>query len=233
MKVALVTGGNRGLGLAACKELAEKNYLVILSARNREDAKAALAKINNGSLKIEPLQLDVSDSKSIQGAIKWIENKFQRLDVLINNAGIFPKEKENIDTESASPNTIKKTFLTNTLAPFELCQAVLPLMQKNGYGRIVNVSSGMGQLSEMNKGYPAYRISKTALNAVTKIFSEEAKGTDILVNSVCPGWVRTDMGGSNAHRSIEEGVSGIIWAATLPKNGPTGGFFRDGKSMSW
>ena len=146
-------------------------------------------------------------------------------DILVNNAGIMTRE----DSASA----IEATFKTNALGPFLLCKVFVPGMVQRGFGRVVNVSSGMGQLSQMNSGYPGYRMSKTALNAVTRMFADEAQGTDILVNSVCPGWVRTDMGGANAARSIEEGADTIVWLATLPEGSPSGGFFRDRKAIAW
>lgn len=232
-KIALVTGANRGLGLASSKELAKKGYKVILTGRDRQEIEKVQKELLKAGIETDCLQLDITDSKSIEGLAKHIEKKYERLDVLINNAGIFPKVGSENDTFRATAGEIKKTFTTNTVGAFEMCQHFIPLMKKNGYGRIVNVSSGMGQLSEMEKGYPAYRISKTALNAVTKIFAEETLGTDILVNSVCPGWVKTDMGGESAPRSLGEGAASIVWAATLPKGGPTGGFFRDGKKLEW
>lgn len=233
MKVALVTGGNRGLGLETSKQLSKKGYRVILTARDRKEGEKTQKDLLKEGIEVDFLQLDVTDPKSIEGAVKFIEKKHARLDVLVNNAGVFPKGSSEVDSFKASPGEIKKTFSTNTVGPFELCQSFIPLMKKNAYGRIVNVSSGMGQFSEMSSGYPAYRISKAALNAVTLIFANEVKGTDILVNSVCPGWVKTDMGGENAPRSLETGASGIVWAATLPYGGPTGGFFRDGKKLNW
>jgi len=158
--------------------------------------------------------------------------EFDRVDVLVNNAGIMiDGEEPNALPEYAS--VIQRTFATNALGPYLLCRALVPAMVKNNYGRVVNVSSGMGQLSEMNSGYPGYRVSKTALNAVTRMFADETRGTDVLVNSVCPGWVRTDMGGKGATRSIEQGAETIVWLATLPDGSPTGGFFRDKKPMAW
>jgi NAD(P)-dependent dehydrogenase (short-subunit alcohol dehydrogenase family) len=230
-KIALVTGGNRGLGLQTCLELVKQKYHVILTCRDRQEGEKLVAELKQKEIQLDFMQLDVTDSVSIEGLAKHVEKKFGRLDVLVNNAGMFVKGKT--DTFSATLGDLKKTMETNTFGAFEMCKAFVPLMQKNGYGRIVNVSSGMGQLSEMGTGYPAYRLSKTALNAVTKIFAAEVAGSDILVNSVCPGWVRTDMGGPNAERSIEQGASGIVWAATIPKGGPTGGFFRDGKPLPW
>lgn len=232
-QIALVTGGNRGLGLETCLQLGKKNIHVILTARDRKTAEESVKSLLKEGIEAEPLQLDVTDSKSIEGAAKHLDNKHGHIDILVNNAGIYTKSAEGMETFRATLGDLKKTLATNTFGPFEMCQHFIPLMQKNGFGRVVNVSSGMGQLSEMKTGYPAYRISKTALNAVTKLFAEELKGTDILINAVCPGWVRTEMGGPSAHRSVEEGASGIVWAATLPKGGPTGGFFRDGKPLSW
>lgn len=233
MKVALITGANRGLGLAATKELSKKGYRVIMTARDRQEGEIVQKDLVKEGFEVDFLQLDVTDSKSIEGLAKHVEKKYGQLDVLINNAGIFSKAENDLQTFKAGAGEIKKTFITNTIGPFEMCQHFIPLMQKKGYGRVVNVSSGMGQLAEDATGYPAYRISKTALNMVTKIFANETKGSDILVNSVCPGWVRTDMGGENAHRSLQEGVYGLVWAATLPTGGPTGGFFRDGKKLDW
>jgi NAD(P)-dependent dehydrogenase (short-subunit alcohol dehydrogenase family) len=156
------------------------------------------------------------------------------LDCLVNNAGIFP------DPEPGSPgtsifdadlDTIRRGLETNALGAIRVCQALIPLMK--GRGRVVNVSSGMGQLSEMNGCCPAYRLSKTALNAVTRILADELRGTGVKVNSVCPGWVRTEMGGPDATLTVEEGARGIVWAATLPEDGPSGGFFRHGEPIAW
>lgn len=231
--IALVTGGNRGLGLETCRQLGKRKVHIILTARDRKAAEEAVKTLVKEGIEADSMQLDITDSKSIEGAAKHIESKYGKIDILVNNAGIYLKGAPAVDTFKTTLGDLKKTLATNTFGTFEMCQHFIPLMQKGGHGRVVNVSSGMGQLSEMKGGHAAYRISKTALNAVTKIFAEELKGTDILVNSVCPGWVRTDMGGSEAHRSVEEGASGITWAATIQTGGPTGGFFRDGKSIPW
>ena len=158
--------------------------------------------------------------------------------MLVNNAGVFldPGWQGTPGDSSAllaDPETIRKTFEINTLAPLCLIQKFVPLMKKQGYGRIVNVSSGMGQLAEMEGGFPGYRISKTALNAVTKMIAAEVKETNVLINSLCPGWVRTDMGGKDAHRSVAEGADTIVWLATLDNGGPSGGFFRDRTAIPW
>jgi NAD(P)-dependent dehydrogenase (short-subunit alcohol dehydrogenase family) len=225
-RVALVTGANRGLGLETCRQLARQGYTVILGSRDEAKGRAAAAELARERLEVVPRALDVSSTESITALAHAIEREFGRLDVLVNNAGILPKDEERIEV-------IRETMETNVYGPYQLCQALVPLMRKGGYGRIVNVSSGMGQLSDMEGGWPAYRISKTALNAVTRIFAAETAGSGILVNSICPGWVKTDMGGADAERSIPEGADTIVWAATLPENGPTGRFFRDREPIEW
>jgi NAD(P)-dependent dehydrogenase (short-subunit alcohol dehydrogenase family) len=181
---------------------------------------------------VEPAVLDVSDARSIARAASEISNRHDHIDVLINNAGI------NYDTWETAENadidvTVAETIRTNLLGPWRICQAFLPLLRKSRAGRIVNVSSESGSLTEMGAGPPAYQVTKAALNAFTRTLAGELRGARILVNAVCPGWVATDMGGAGAPRSVKEGAASIIWAATLPDNGPTGGFFRDGKPLPW
>jgi NAD(P)-dependent dehydrogenase (short-subunit alcohol dehydrogenase family) len=232
--VALVTGAYRGLGLETCRRLAQAGYRVILTARNREAGQQAAESLQASALDVEFQPLDVTRSDEVAQLAEHISQAYGRLDVLVNNAGIFPDAAPGQAASSAlaaDPDTLLTGFETNTLGPFRLCQAMIPLMGQQG--RIVNVSSGMGQLSEMNGCCPAYRLSKTALNAVTRIFADELQGTDIKINSVCPGWVRTAMGGDEAPLSVAEGAEGILWAATLPDDGPSGGFFRNGKPIEW
>jgi NAD(P)-dependent dehydrogenase (short-subunit alcohol dehydrogenase family) len=232
--VAVVTGAYRGLGLETCRQLAARGYSVILTARREEEGRAAAETLRQEGLDVAFHLLDVKDETSITQLIAFLRDTFGRLDVLVNNAGIFPDPTPGSGRDSvfdARLETVRRGFETNTLAPLRLCQALIPLMQ--GRGRVVNVSSGMGQLSEMNGCCPGYRLSKTALNAVTRIFAEELKGTGVKVNSVCPGWVRTDMGGPDATLSVQEGAAGILWAATLPDDGPSGGFFRNGEAIPW
>ncbi len=233
---AIVTGANRGLGFATAQALVQKGYEVIFACRDPKKIKE-LPPSN-----AHAYRLDVFDLTSIEAFAFDVLKKFPRIDVLVNNAGVFEDTGGAVGEQIApdgvaalgtKADTILHSFRINTLAPFILCQKFLPLMLKNKYGRIVNVSSGMGQLDAMDGGYAAYRISKTALNAVTKMLSVETQGRNILINSVCPGWVRTDMGTENAPRSIAEGILGIVWAATLEDRGPTGGFFRDGKALPW
>lgn len=237
MRVALVTGANRGLGFETSRQLGKLGYHVILTSRRPVEGEEATRKLEQEGYQVSFHPLDVASPKDFHPLQTFVESKFGALDALVNNAGVFLDSKAGEFTTtsplSIPPELVLKTFETNTLGAYRACQAFLPSMLEKGYGRIVNVSSGMGQLSEMEGGWPAYRISKTALNAVTKIFAREASGKDILINSVCPGWVRTDMGGKNAHRSPEEGADTIVWAATLPQGGPSGGFFRDRKLIPW
>lgn len=236
-RLAIVTGANRGIGFEVCRQLAARDIQVILTCRSVDKGEEAAQKLKDEGHAVVFHPLDVSDPASIQSLFEHVESKFGWLNILVNNAGILLDSRD----ESAhheeligSPaDMVSATFQTNTLGPYQMSQLALPLMRRAGYGRIVNVSSGMGQLSEMGRGYAAYRISKTALNAVTKIFAEESQGTNVLVNSVCPGWVKTDMGGAGATRPVEQGAETIVWAAMLPDNGPNGGFFRDKKPIAW
>jgi NAD(P)-dependent dehydrogenase (short-subunit alcohol dehydrogenase family) len=230
-KIAVVTGGNKGIGFEICRQLARQDVDVILTARDETKGKKACEDLRKegGSVRFHPL--DVDDPASIRRFRDFVEEEFGRLDILVNNAGI------NIDAERTASDvdieTVSRTVSTNVYGPMLMCQAMLPLMKRHNYGRIVNVSSTMGSLTEMAGGYPAYRISKTALNAVTRVLAFEAMGANIRVNSMCPGWVRTDMGGPEAERSVEEGADTAVWLSTLPDGGPTGGFFRDRKKIPW
>lgn len=232
--VAIVTGANRGLGLETSRQLARLGYHVLLTSRNEVDGQAAQQLLLNEGLDVSYHPLDVRSEASIEAMVQHFRQHHERLQVLVNNAGIFP---DPAPWESASTifdcdsETILEGFETNTLGPLRLCQALIPLME--GKGCVVNVSSGMGQLSEMGGCCPSYRLSKTALNAVTRIFSQDLKQTQIKVNSVCPGWVRTDMGSKEADLPVTEGAKGIVWAATLAEDGPSGGFFRFGEAIDW
>jgi len=229
--VALVTGANRGIGFEICRQLAARRFAVLLTARDAAKARAAatkLAKVGTA----EPLPLDVADANSIKDAAAEVASRHGRLDVLINNAGINYDTWETVENADIN-GTVMETIATNLLGPWRLCQAFLPLLRKSQAGRIVNVSSESGSLAEMGAGPPAYQVTKAALNALTRTLAGELRGEHILVNAVCPGWVATDMGGSGAPRSVSEGAAGIVWAATLPDDGPTGGFFRDGKPLPW
>lgn len=233
-KVAVVTGANRGLGFEACRQLAKRDIKVILTSRDEAKGKAAAEKLQAEGLDVIDYVLDVTSVESCDRLAQFIRDRFGRLDILVNNAGVLLDYSESDGSVfNLKISTLQKTLETNTFAPLLLCQALIPLMKEHNYGRVVNVSSGAGQLQDMNTGYPSYRISKTALNAVTRIVANELKGTNILVNAVCPGWVKTDMGGENAPRTPEQGVDTIVWLATLPDNGPTSGFFRDRHPIDW
>ena len=232
-RIAVVTGANRGIGLEICRQLAARGGIhVILTARDAKKGGAAAKKLQGERLEVESRGLDVTSEKEIKAFAKWLADARGRCDVLVNNAGILadPRGSRFLDSKL---ETYRETLDTNLLGALALAQALVPLMRKNRYGRIVNVSSGQGQLSEMGAGSPAYRISKTALNALTRILAAEFEGSGILVNSMCPGWVRTDMGGPGAPRTPAQGADTAVWLATLPDGGPTGGFFRDRKSIPW
>ncbi len=238
-KVALVTGANRGIGFEAARQLARSGFEVILTSRDVRKGEAAAARLRDEKLDVVFHPLDVTSEESVRTAVAFTRERFGRLDVLVNNAGVLldsgwdDGDPAKISAFNARLDTLRNTLEVNTLGAFRMIQECVPLMVKNGYGRVINVSSGMGQLSEMSSGYPGYRISKAALNAVTRIFASELRGSNILVNSVSPGWVRTDMGGEEADRSPEEGVRGILHLAQLPDGGPTGKFFRDQDVLDW
>lgn len=234
-KIAVVTGANRGLGLAASEALAQRGFKVLMAMRNPDKEQKTLNALKMKSLDVVPMKLDVSQEKSINEFVEQIRKEYGFVDVLINNAGILIDSEDggNQSVFKTKASTIQKTFTVNTLGPFLLTQKIFPMMKQEGYGRIVNVSSGMGQLSHSQSASAAYRLSKTALNMVTNLFASEVEGSDICVNSVSPGWVRTDMGGPNADRTVEQGIKGMIWLATLPKGGPNGKFFRDQDVIDW
>src|SRR6266550_2150435 len=229
--VALVTGANRGIGFEVCRQMAARGFAVLLTARDSAKARAAAKQLGKVG-RVEPLPLYVADANSIKDAAAEVASRYGRLDVLINNAGINYDTWETVENADIN-GTVMETIATNLLGPWRLCQAFLPLLRKSQAGRIVNVSSESGSLAEMRAGPPAYQVTKAALNAMTRTLAGELHGTRILVNVVCPGWVATDMGGAGAPRSVSEGAASIVWAATLPDDGPTGGFFRDGKPLPW
>ena len=236
LKVAVVSGANRGLGLETCRQLAAQGLTVFLTSRNPEKGAAEAERLRRkgGDVRFHPL--DVTSKESIRGLADEIHTQTGRLDILVNNAGIFPDPfpgdgKGSNSVFDSDIDIIRMAIDTNTFGPLMLSRALIPLM--DGYGRVVNVSSGMGQLSDMNGCCPGYRLSKVSLNALTRIFADELKDTEVKVNSVCPGWVRTDMGGKEADLSPQEGAEGIVWLATLPDDGPTGGFFRFREPIPW
>jgi len=209
-RVALVTGSTRGIGREVARQLAARGDEVIVAGR-----------------KI----LDVADEASVEAMAARVEREYGRLDVLVNNAAILLDEgKSIVDVE---PREFEETWRVNVLGAFLMTKRFAPLLRKSGHGRVVNVSSGAGQLSSMTSYAPSYSTSKAALNAITILFANALRGDGVLVNCADPGWVRTDMGGSAAPRSVEEGADTIVWLATLPDGGPTGGFFHDRKKIAW
>jgi NAD(P)-dependent dehydrogenase (short-subunit alcohol dehydrogenase family) len=227
-KIALVTGANKGIGFEVTRELARLGFRVFLGARNEQAGRAAAEKI--GGDKVTFLEIDVADPASIRRAAEEFSDRANHLDALVNNAGILLDEDKSALT--ITPEIFEKTFRTNTLGPWLVARAFLPLLEKSAAPRIVNVSSGGGQLDGGADGWaPGYCVSKTALNGVTVQLA--AALPKIAVNCVCPGWVRTDMGGSNASRSIGEGAAGIVWLASEAPQNLTGKFFRDRKVIPW
>jgi NAD(P)-dependent dehydrogenase (short-subunit alcohol dehydrogenase family) len=228
-RTALVTGGNRGIGLEICRQLAALGHRVILSARNLAKAEAAATRLGAGT--IEPAQLDVTDTGSIRALAAELSARGHHVDVLVNNAAVLLDEGRPII--DLGGDDLRRTFETNLFAPVAVSQAFVPGMVARGYGRIVNVSSEAGQLASMTTYAPAYSMSKAALNAFTGQLAAATRGTGVLVNSASPGWVRTAMGGPSAPRSVQEGADTIVWLATLGPKGPTGGFFSDRKPIPW
>ena len=230
-RIALVTGGNRGIGLELCRQLGNQRVRVILGSRDLAKGIAAAAELKATGLPVEPRQLDVANAQSIRECMNWMRREVGRLDILINNAGIM------VDDDDADPleelEIVRDTMQTNVYGPLLLSRLAIPIMKTRRYGRIVNLSSGMGSLSEMGAGYIAYRLSKAGLNVVTRVLAAETERMVILVNSVDPGWARTAMGGKGATRSVEKSAETPVWLATLPDNGPTGGFFRDRRVIAW
>lgn len=231
VRVAVVTGANRGLGFETCRRLGALGYRVVLTSRSYARGRVAAERLRRGGLAVVCRALDVRQPAAIARLVAYLEREFGRADVLVNNAAIYLDEGRSV--LEVPPDRFRETMETNVLGPLMLCQAVVPLMRRHRYGRIVNVSSGSGQLATMTDDTPAYNMSKAALNALTRMVAEATAGENILVNSVCPGWVRTAMGGPRAPRSVEEGAEGIVWLATLPDGGPTGGFFRDRRRIPW
>ena len=233
MPITVVTGANRGLGLAAARRLAcVEGHRVVATARNPADLEQISAECQRAGHPIDCHQLDVTDDNSVAALGKWLGERFDRVDALINNAGIM------IGQQSASvldfPLTdLRATLETNLFGVLRVTRALAPLIRASQAGRVVNLSSGLGQLSEMTAGVPAYRISKTALNALTCILAAEMAGSPIKVNAASPGWCRTNLGGPDAPLSAEEGIDTVVWLATLPEDGPSGGFFRNRQPISW
>ena len=228
-KIALVTGANRGIGFEICRQLSLTGLSVILTARNREKGLKALAELKKNEKEISFFQLDVTSHEDIRNTFRFIQETYGKLDILVNNAGILIDKKPALQTDIA---VIKDTLETNVYGPFQLIKEFVPLMLKSNDARIINFSSGLGALGKMGGGYPGYRISKAAINVLTLIFASELAGTNIKVNSMDPGWVKTGMGGSGAPKSVQEGAETAVWLATAPEIS-TGKFYRDKRIAEW
>jgi NAD(P)-dependent dehydrogenase (short-subunit alcohol dehydrogenase family) len=223
LPVALVTGANRGIGLELVRQLSALGYTVVLGSRDLEKGEVAARGLNNVVVR----QLEITDQASVDALLERVTNEFGRLDVLVNNAGALYDDWQNV--QDADLETALQAFQINALGAWRMSQAFAALLKRALHPRIVNVSSEAGSLASMGSA-PAYSVSKAALNAVTVLWARRLKG--VLVNAVCPGWVATDMGGSGG-RPVRDGAASVVWAVTIPDNGPTGGFFRDGKRLPW
>jgi NAD(P)-dependent dehydrogenase (short-subunit alcohol dehydrogenase family) len=223
--VSLVTGANRGIGQEVCRQLAALGHTVLLTARSEEAAAKAAAAVG-----AHPMRLDVTSEADIARVAQEITDRYGQLDVLVNNAAITYDTWQRAAT--ADLDVVRQAAETNLYGPWRLTQALLPLLRRGTHPRVVNVSSEAGSLTGMGGGTPAYSTTKVALNALTRMLAAELRTDGILVNAICPGWVATDMGGPGG-RPVTEGAAGIVWAATLPDDGPTGGFFRDRQPLPW
>ena len=223
--ISLVTGANRGIGREVCRQLAELGHIVILTARDAGAAAEAARAVD-----AEARQLDVTDPASVARAARWTQDRYGKLDVLVNNAAITYDTWQRAVTADLA--VVREAAETNLYGPWLMVQEFLPLLRNSDHPRIVNVSSEAASLASMGGGTPAYTASKVALNALTRMLADELGRDRVLVNTVCPGWVATDMGGPGG-RPVAEGAASVVWAATLPDSGPTGGFFRDGRPLPW
>ena len=228
--IIVVTGANRGIGKEVVRQLALKGHQVVLTSRTDQGQAVAKAHQQVGA-QVRYHQLDVADGQSIHELADWLRETYGTIDVLVNNAGIHYDTFQT--TLTADFSIVEEAWRVNTLGPWRLAKALYPLLRKGGGGRIVNVSSASGSFVHSWPGTPAYAMTKAALNMLTVKMAQDMAADGVLVNAVCPGWVRTDMGGSDATRSVEEGAASVLWAVTLPDDGPTGGFFRDGEHLEW
>jgi NAD(P)-dependent dehydrogenase (short-subunit alcohol dehydrogenase family) len=236
---ALVTGGSRGLGFETARQLGRLGYSLIIASRDRGSLGQAVNALSEEGSECVPNVLDQSSARSVASFANWARKLNRSVDALVNCAGALLESgnayahdgANGTSVLGADEKAVLQTIETNAIGPWRLVRALADILAKDG--RVVNVSSGMGSISEMGPGYFGYRASKAGLNVLTRTLAYELKPRGIMVNSVCPGWVKTDMGGPGATRDVSHGASGIVWAATLPPGGPTGGFFRDGKPIAW
>lgn len=232
-KVALVTGGNKGIGYEICRGLAKAGCTVILSGRDEGRVSTAVKRLRRSKLDVVGLTLEVTDPVSIAAAVRFVQRQYGRLQILVNNAAVFIDHPKNKTVETMDLETMRVSMDVNFFGPMRLIKAFLPIMIEQQYGRIVNVSSGMGQLNESGPNNGGYRISKTALNSLTRLVAVENDSHGIRCNAVSPGWVRTDMGGPDAERTPRKGAESVIKLALMGNESPNGGFFRDMEEIPW
>jgi NAD(P)-dependent dehydrogenase (short-subunit alcohol dehydrogenase family) len=228
---AVVTGANRGIGLEVARQLAARDFDVVPGSCDEENGERAAERLASGGHPVTPRQLDVADPGSVERFVEWLTSETGELDVLVNNAAIHYDTWQH--AARADLDVVREALETNLLGAWRMAEACLPVLRESEHARIVNVSSGAGSLADMSSGgAPAYSASKAALNALTRMLAADLRRDDILVNAVCPGWVATDMGGPGG-RPVSDGAASVVWAAVLPDDGPTGGFFRDGRPIRW
>ena len=230
-RVVLITGANRGIGFETARQLGAKDFHVVLGMRDSNRGASSAETIRKAGGQVSLLSIDVSDSVSIGAAAKQFASISDHLDVLVNNAGIYPDEGLSILT--IARQQLVATFQTNTFGPLIASQAFLPFLRKGKNARIINLSSGYGQLNGLSANVPSYCLSKLTLNGVTIMLAQALQAHGIAVNSMCPGWVRTDMGGAGAPRSVEEGADTAVWLASEAPQEFTGKFFRDRAEIPW
>lgn len=230
-KVALVTGGNRGIGYELVRQLAVDGFKVILTSRNSESGHKAMQKLKDSHPDVSFVVMDISSEASIRQAAAIVSEQYERLDVLINNAGIYLDKNQKL--VNLDPSVLEKTLETNFFGAYHVIRSFMPLMEQQAYGRIINVSSEYGAMSEMSSsGVGAYKLSKLILNGLTQLIAAEST-KDIKINAVDPGWVSSDMGGPSAPRTPQQAARSILWLATIGPEGPSGGFFKDGNQIDW
>ncbi len=232
-KIAVITGSHKGLGLAIARKLAlTEDILVIITSRKESDGQATQQKLKTEGIEVDFHQLDVTDISSVNRFIEWVNSTHGGVDILINNAGVNPSgASEENSILTAKPETIMDTFSTNAIGVLRMCQAIIPLMEQKGYGRIVNVSTEMASLQQIPQDFyppsPSYRISKVGLNAIATLLAKEVKSPNILINNYSPGWMKTDIGGQDAPFTAEEGAETAVYLATLPDGASQAGFFAE------
>jgi NAD(P)-dependent dehydrogenase (short-subunit alcohol dehydrogenase family) len=229
-RTAVVTGANRGIGREVTRQLARLGFDVVLGTRELEAGTRAAVELSTEGLDVVVKQLDVTSLSQIEALATWLESEYGYLDILVNNVAIHYYTWQRAC--DADLNVVREAFETNVFGAWRMVTRLLPLLRRSAHPRIVNVSSEGGSLASMSGGIPAYRSSKAALNALTRMLAAELNGDGILVNAVCPGWVATDMGGPGG-RPVEDGAASVLWAVEIPDDGPSGGFFRDGRPVPW